>query len=607
MQFCYIYMIKNLNYTQRLKGNQLCILALIFFFQFAASSCRQSDRKTTTVEVPSPVGFDQVDIKGELYQRAMKNFDRLETDIYYPENVFPKRHHESSAGWPGDKEGRTILGLVLEAQATHRTPLYLDKIIRILPEKLNKKGYLGPIQGDTIDEQQLSGHGWLLRGLCEYYIWKKDAKVKTYIEGIINNLALPTKGHHKNYPISPAERLGGTGGMSGTSTSVVNNWKLSSDVGCDFIFMDGVVQAYGLFPSATLKTLIEEMMSRFYEMDLGGIKAQTHATLTGLRAALRYFEITGNKDLLAEVEKRYILYREQGMTENYENFNWFERPEWTEPSAIIDSYLLAIQLWQHTLTPKYLDDAQLIYYNAIGNTQRSNGGFGCDNCPGPVANFLSVKADEAYWCCTMRGGEGLVRAVQYSYFTHDDTLIIPSFNNSSVRFRLNDSPVTISQQTGYPFGNKVIFSIESLKKPALMSLKFFIPSWVNGPEITINHKAVDFKVKKNFAVISSQIQEGDRIEYSFIMNSGLESVANVSHTKTGTVRLYFGPLLLGYEGNREIDIPKNAVVEENSAFSFHIKGTDIVLSPVYHLIDAKVCKSSGYRKQILFGQTSEIQ
>ena len=607
MPFCYIYMIKNLNYTQSLKGNPLCILAFIFSFQFVVSSCNQSDRMVTTSEVLRPVSFDQVNIKGELYQRAMKNFDRLESDIYYPENVFPKRHHETSAGWPGDKEGRTILGLVLEAQATHRTPLYLDEMIRILPEKLNKKGYLGPVQGDTIDEQQLSGHGWLLRGLCEYYLWKKDAKVKTYIEGIINNLALPTKGHHKDYPISPAERLGGTGGMSGTSTSVVNNWKLSSDVGCDFIFMDGVVQAYGLFPSAALKTLIDEMMSRFYEMDLIGIKAQTHATLTGLRAALRYYEITGHKELLPEVEKRYRLYREQAITENFENYNWFERPEWTEPCAIVDSYLLAVQLWQNTRSPGYLDDAQLIYYNAIGHTQRSNGGFGCDNCPGPVDNFLSVKADEAYWCCTMRGGEGLARAVQYSYFTQGDTLVVPSFNSGSVSINLNGSAVKIRQQTGYPFGNKILLNVESLNKPALMSLKFFIPSWVHNPEITINHKSVDFKVKNQFAIVSAQIQEGDKIEYSFGMNLGLESVANVSHTKTGTVRLYYGPLLLGYEGAPDIDIPKNTDIEINSAFNFHIKGTDIIISPVYHLMNAKVCKSSGYRKQILFRQASEIR
>jgi len=591
---------KKQEYTICKTRTLLSLLVSVFFLLIVFSTCTQSNHQPDTTL--RPVGFDQVYAKGELLRRAMKNFDRLETDIYHPENVFPKQHHETSAGWPGDKEGRTILALVLEARATHRTPLYLDEMIRILPEKLNKKGYLGPVQRDTIDEQQLSGHGWLLRGLCEYYQWKKDPKVENYIKGIIKNLALPTKGHHKNYPISPEEHLVGTGGMSGTSTNVVHNWKLSSDVGCDFIFMDGVVQAYGLFPFAQLKALIDEMMDRFFEMDLVGIKAQTHATLTGLRAALRYYEITGQKELLPEVEKRYQLYREQAITENYENYNWFERPEWTEPCAIVDSYLLSVQLWQYTRSTVYLEDAQLIYYNAIGHTQRSNGGFGCDNCPGPKDNFLSVKVDEAFWCCTMRGAEGLARAVQYSYFTQGNSLIIPTFNSGSISYILDGTPVSISQQTNYPFENKVLLSVESLKRPVQINLKFFVPSWVHSPVVSKNNNPVEFQIKNGFAAASLQVQAGDTIEYSFVMNLGIEQVANVSHTKPGYVRLFYGPLLLGHEGGTDIDIPLDAEVVKTFDFGFQVKGTDILLSPVYQLMDAKVCKSSGYRKQILFRQ-----
>jgi len=591
-----ITLIKTVNRHFTKKLQWFGINGLISFFVF--TSCAQPIKQP--VNELHPVGFSQVYAKGELRQRAMKNFDRLETELYHPENVFPKQHDANSAGWPGDKEGRTILGLVLEAQATHRTPLYLEEMIRILPEKLNKEGYLGPLQRDTIDEQQLSGHGWLLRSLCEYYQWKKDPMVKTYIEGIIRNLAIPTKGHHQNYPISSAERVGNSGGMSGSSANVVNGWKLSTDVGCDFIFMDGVVQAYGLFPSDNLKELVDEMMSRFFEIDLVGIKAQTHATLTGLRAVLRYYEISGQKELLPEVEKRYKLYRELAMTENYENFNWFERPEWTEPCAIVDSYMLAIQLWQYTGSSGYLEDAQLIYYNALGHAQRSNGGFGCDNCAGPVDNYLSVKADEAFWCCTMRGGEGLAKAVQYSYFTHGDTLILPSFNTGSVSLNLNGTPVKIGQETSYPFDSKVILTIDSLEKPTRINLKFFLPSWVQNPVVSKNHKAVDFGVKNRFAEVPLVIEAGDTIEYAFNMNSGVGKLVNAQHTKAGDFHLYYGPLLLGYEGDSAVSIPKSAEVIKTAENCFLIKGTPVVLSPVYHLMDAKVSQSSGYRKQILF-------
>jgi len=575
------------------------VYVALFAMLITVVSCKTQGKVSTELK---PLELDCVYVEGELYQRAMKNFDRLETDIYYPENVFPAKHHPTSAGWPGDKEGRTILALVMEAKATHRTPKYLDEMIRILPEKLNDKGYLGAIQGDTIDEQQLSGHGWLLRALCEYYLWKKDPKVKTYIEGIINNLALPTSGHHKEYPINPIERVAGTGGMSGSSANTEKGWKLSTDVGCDFIFMDGVVQAYGLFPSVALKLLIEEMMGRFLEMDLVGMKAQTHATLTGLRAVLRYSEITGRKELMPEVEKRYKLYRELAMTENYENFNWFERPEWTEPCAIVDSYLLSVQLWQQTQNPKYMEDAQLIYYNAMGHTQRTNGGFGCDNCPGSIDNFLSVKADEAFWCCTMRGGEGLARAVEYSYFQKKDTLVLTAFNSGSINFKLKNSQVTISQKTAYPFDNKVTLTIEKLKNPERITLKFFAPSWIRQPMVTINRKPVKFNIRNSFVIVSEQIQTGDKVEYSFTMAAGVESVANVAHTPSGEVRLFYGPLLLGYKGESEITIPKNAEVMRNNDGGFQLKGSNFILSPVYHLMDAEVCLASGYRKQILFKQ-----
>jgi len=159
-----------------------------------ASCTEEKSSKLSTIE------YQQIKIGGELRDRALKNYDRLESEIYTPAKVFPEKHHQTSANWAGDKEGRIILGLVLQAQATHREPKYLQELIDLYPTKTNTGGYLGELLGDTIDEQQLSGHGWLLRGLCEYYLWKKEEKVAGYIKDIINNLALPTKGFHATIP-----------------------------------------------------------------------------------------------------------------------------------------------------------------------------------------------------------------------------------------------------------------------------------------------------------------------------------------------------------------------------------------------------------------------
>jgi hypothetical protein len=568
---------------------------LLFFFIFLLTFVSGKNN-----EVPIPIAFDNIKVSGELSIRALKNFDRLETEIYYPENVFPEKHEITSLGWPGDKEGRTILALTLLAQSTHREPLYLKKMIEMIPEKINEKGYLGPLQRDTINEQQLSGHGWFLRGLCEYYLWKKDPIIKNYILNIIQNLALPTIGFHKDYPINPEYRKVNVGGMAGTTQNVVNNWLLSSDIGCDFIFLDGIVQAYTLFPSKELVILIQEMINRFLEMDLVKIKAQTHASLTAMRALLRYYAINNDVKLLKEVEKRYHLYREVAMTENYENFNWFDRPEWTEPCAIIDSYMVATQLWQFTSNPKYLEDAQQIYYNAICHTQRANGGFGCDNCTHSDDKSLKIKEYEAYWCCTMRGGEGLSRAIQYSYFTIGEKIYLPFFHSSESKFYINGTKLFIHQITNYPFDSKINLELYS-ENPTEIILSLFAPSWLKNLKININGESIKFTKEKGFINFPVKVSKTTKIEYSFDMVSKFNKSINRKYTKKNNFTLRYGPLILGYQGNEEIsfkDIP-SVTIENNQLWKIHDSINTYNFTPIYHLLSENV-KGESYKRQIIF-------
>ncbi len=562
-------------------------------------SCQNENKVTTAIPVAIP--FQEITMQDELLKRSMKNYDRLESDLYQPRNIFSDSHPTISLDWPGDFEGRTILALVLQARATHREPVYLEEIMRQVPLRLNQKGYFGALQGDTINEQQLSGHGWLLRGLCEYYIWKKDEKVKKYIQDIVQNLALPTRGHHKDYPILPEERNANVGEMSGTTQNVINNWLLSSDIGCDFIFLDGVVQAYSLFPTPELKELIDEMTARFLQVDLVGIKAQTHSTLTGLRALMRYDEITGDQHLLNEVIKRYRIYREQGITENYENFNWFCRPEWTEPCAIIDSYILAVQLWQKTGDPLYLEDAHHIYYNAICHTQRDNGGFGCDNCTGPVDLQLKVKAYEAYWCCTMRGGEGLARAIQYSYFTKDNDLYIPFFHTSSANITMAGNQLTLYETTGYPFNGNTSFRIEPKSGRSKITIRLFAPAWTTHHEIKVNEKTVSFRMENGFITFPLKPDATLNITWTCDLVSQTREPENTMNTKKGSFAIMYGPLVLGYDGTDLISFSEKPVIKKLDESNYQVsdKSRTYKFTSVYQLLDPRV-KEEGYQKQVLF-------
>ena len=179
----------------------------------------------------------------------------LEEEKYKPQNVFLT--NKQSHWWPGDTEGRTILGLTLLSQATHRDAKHIDEIISLIPGKVNSMGYFGDVAESGIaDEQQLSSHGWVLRGLCEYYEWKKDAATLELIRNIIYNLAYPTMGlHGGKYPIDSDARSNEGSFIGERDSKLINNWILSTDIGCNFIFLDGLVHSYEILRENKLKQL----------------------------------------------------------------------------------------------------------------------------------------------------------------------------------------------------------------------------------------------------------------------------------------------------------------------------------------------------------------
>ena len=511
-----------------------------------SAGCTGNEGKKSTVE---PVKYDEITFSGELKYRLQQNLVRLKSDKYLPDNVFLTE--EESGGWPGDTEGRTILGLVCDSRATRQAAPSLMEIINRVPRHLNSLGYMGPEYDDVLNEQQLSGNGWMLRGLCAYYDVSSDARVLDWIRSIAENLFVKGKGMYKSYP-------------SG-------QWMLSSDTGCLFIGMDGLIDAYRLVGTPEMKEVIDEMIARFLEIDLVAIQAQTHASLTACRGLVRYAELTGEAKLIQEAEKRWKIYKQYGMTENYENYNWFGRYDtWTEPCAIVDSYILAYKLWQHTGNNDYLNDAQLIYYNAICHTQRSNGGFGCDTCPGEASGpDLAVSIDEAHWCCTMRGAEGLATAASHTFMRDGNTLYLTNFRPCT----LSISGLELEVMTDYPGEGSVTVAVVNKTLKDKVKLKVYIPYWVIPGTIGIGEKRFQAQVGKDGFITLDKLETGKvySIDYSFALRQ--EETLNKENTKPGQVRYFYGPCILNEEGN-----------------------------PICHLMDPGVTKESGYHHQIVFNQ-----
>ena len=105
------------------------------------------------------ISLKDVTVLGNLSHRLLLNCMRLESDIYLPEAVC----RLDGGGWPADAEGRTLLAQIRQMESTGREPSYLRQILRKVYGNFNTKGYLGRIlPPGQFDEQQLSGHNWLL-------------------------------------------------------------------------------------------------------------------------------------------------------------------------------------------------------------------------------------------------------------------------------------------------------------------------------------------------------------------------------------------------------------------------------------------------------------
>lgn len=547
---------------------------------------------------PVPVPLEDVRMQGELGKRIEANFNRLEDEKFRP----PKLFDEPNDGWPGDLEGRTMLGLTLLSQVTGREAKYLDAIMEMYSRRVNARGYLGPVLDlNNISEQALGAQFWDLRALSEYAAWKGDSRFASLADSLAWNFYLPHRGAFASYPISAEERES-DGSQYGSEVKRIGKWRLSSDIGCGFGGLDGLTDYYSRRPSTEIGALIDEMIGRYREEDPEKVHAQLHSTLTTARAVLRQYETTGRPDLLATAKERYELYRSRAMTDTYENHNWFGKPWWTEPCAVIDSYILAVTLWSHTLDPQYLEDAHRSYYNGMAVEQRANGGFGCNSCALADTPYVEVRIQEAHWCCTGRGAEGLSRAAQFCFFTDADGMYLPFYQDGEATLRWGGESLKLRETTGYPWEGRVKLEVQDSSGSAFRTISLFAPSWAENPVVKVNGKAASTVRKAGFLTLSRVWKTGDTVELAFTERvRAMKPVNRVNGAAKRDYRTFrYGPLVLAWDGPETVKLSPDTKFTRQGDREFKAVGKGIVLKPLYHMMDAAVDKEKGWRRQVIF-------
>lgn len=490
--------------------------------------------------------MENITLRGELAYRVGRNMTRLEDPFFRAEETYEDA--TMNGGWPADREGRAMLATTLLSRLTGREAAYLEELYAKMP--LNAWGYRGENIAPKADEQQLSGHNWLLRALLEMYVWKQDARSKKMADDIVKNLYLPLKGKYRLYPVDLGQRVVG-GSFGGTTDGLEHDvWITSTDIGCAFMCLDGLSQYYELFRDEEVKALLEEMIEVFAGIDLVGLKMQTHATLSATRGVVRMYRATGNEAYFQLVKRVFDDYVRKGMTDTYANYNWFDRPEWTEPCAMVDSMIVAMNLFELTGEADYLDFAHRAFYTGLGHAQRANGGFGCDSCAGALedGDILSVRTHEAYWCCSMRGAEGLTRMAENLVQEKEDGLLFAAYSDGI--FKVCDMQAEVVSRWPYEGNVEMTFSGRWQGK----TIRLYAPE---NACVQVNGACVDAVWEKGFAVVALP-KDGETATLQLTFDMPLEyRGAKGCFTAKNKVSVWRGPLMLsGAPDSGKPDIAK---------------------------------------------------
>ncbi len=320
----------------------------------------------------------------------------------------------TASDWPGDIAGRLLLTLSRQARAGHGDQERLDELFEAVLEGLEPNGHFGPTVSDVVDEQQVACHGWVVSGLLQFGALRSDARAAAAARRVVEALILPALGRLDSYPRHRMPHA--LGAASGTATFRTAGWVLSSDTWCVMLTLNALVPYFEIDPRDDVRAAIETLLEMLDGVDLVAQGAQLHATLAAARNLAAFAASTGNVAARDRAIALWDAYATRGRTLNWATFNWFGRPDsWTEPCAIVDSVLLGLSLYDLTSDPRYLDEVAFIEANGLGFAEREDGSFGLDSVATPEEPTIAVIHPDARWCCTMRGGLGLMALRDGSY------------------------------------------------------------------------------------------------------------------------------------------------------------------------------------------------
>jgi DUF1680 family protein len=157
-------------------------------------------------------------------------------------------------------------------------------------------------------------------------------------------------------------------------------------------------------------------------------------------------------------------------------------------------------LYNALLAGVSLDGRKVFYTNPLESDGRTHRGekYGIACCPSNIARFMPSVGN-------------------YVYMTRGNELFVNLFMTSESNVTMNNVPVKLIQQTGYPFDGNVSVSVGP-ETPVDGKIKILIPDWCKSYTVTINNRKVGVKqMEAGYLTLIRKWKKGDVIQLNLDM------------------------------------------------------------------------------------------
>lgn len=152
------------------------------------------------------------------------------------------------------------------------------------------------------------------------------------------------------------------------------------------------------------------------------------------------------------------------------------------------------------------DFKQLQYFSSPNQILASN-----TACPRIVPTRMSYRAAHDTECCAGNVNRAMPNFVTRMWMGMENGIAATFYGPSEVKADIGGQPVTITEETDYPFRETISFTV-GVSQPATFSLALRIPQWCDAATITVNGNPADVEPKSGtFAILNREFRDGDTV------------------------------------------------------------------------------------------------